>query len=45
MWLKIAGVDHTGIGGDFDGVDFSVEGVNSAADLPKSYGGAAGAGI
>jgi membrane dipeptidase len=32
---KIAGVDHTGIGGDFDGVDFSVEGINSAADLPK----------
>jgi membrane dipeptidase len=32
---KVAGVEHTGIGGDFGGVDFSVEGINSAVDLPK----------
>jgi membrane dipeptidase len=32
---KVAGVDHTGIGGDFNGADFFPEGMNSAADLPK----------
>lgn len=32
---KVAGVEHTGISGDFSGVDFSVEGINSAVDLPK----------
>jgi membrane dipeptidase len=32
---QIAGIDHVGIGTDFDGVQFLPEGVNSAADLPK----------
>jgi membrane dipeptidase len=33
---KVAGVDHVGIGTDFDGVDGQTpEGIDSAADLPK----------
>ena len=33
---KIAGVDHTGLGSDFDGVSGQLpEGIDSAADLPK----------
>jgi membrane dipeptidase len=33
---KVAGVDHVGIGSDFDGVSGQLpEGMNSAADLPK----------
>jgi membrane dipeptidase len=33
---KVAGVDHTGIGSDFDGISFMLpEGIDSAADLPK----------
>jgi len=32
---KIAGVDHVGLGSDFDGADFFPEGIDSAADLPK----------
>jgi len=33
---KVAGVDHVGIGTDFDGIDGQMpEGINSAADLPK----------
>jgi membrane dipeptidase len=33
---KIAGVDHTGLGSDFDGVSyFTPDGMDSAADLPK----------
>jgi len=33
---KVAGVDHVGLGSDFDGVSGQLpEGVNSAADLPK----------
>ena len=32
---KIAGVDHVGIGSDFDGIDCSPQGLDSAADLPK----------
>ena len=33
---KVAGVDHVGIGSDFDGVDGQLpEGMDSAADLPK----------
>jgi membrane dipeptidase len=33
---KVAGVDHVGLGSDFDGVDGQLpEGINSAADLPK----------
>ena len=33
---KVAGVDHVGLGSDFDGVDGQLpEGINSPADLPK----------
>src|SRR6201992_4143619 len=33
---KVAGVDHVGIGSDFDGVEGQLpEGIDSAADLPK----------
>ncbi|HVJ07551.1 MAG TPA: dipeptidase [Acidisarcina sp.] len=32
---KVAGVDHVGLGSDFDGVDSLPEGLDSAADLPK----------
>ena len=33
---KVAGVDHVGLGSDFDGVSGALpEGMNSAADLPK----------
>ena len=33
--VKIAGVDHVGIGSDFDGIDCAPQGIDSAADLPK----------
>ena len=33
--VKIAGVDHVGIGSDFDGIDCAPQGINSVADLPK----------
>jgi membrane dipeptidase len=33
--VKIAGIDHVGIGSDFDGIDCSPQGMDSAADLPK----------
>jgi membrane dipeptidase len=33
---KVAGVDHVGLGSDFDGVDGQLpEGIDSVADLPK----------
>ncbi len=33
---KLAGIDHVGLGSDFDGVSGATpEGINSAADLPK----------
>jgi membrane dipeptidase len=32
---RVAGIDHVGIGSDFDGIQFLPEGLNSAADLPK----------
>jgi membrane dipeptidase len=33
---KVAGVDHVGLGSDFDGVSGALpEGIDSAADLPK----------
>lgn len=33
---KVAGVDHVGLGTDFDGIDGQLpEGIDSAADLPK----------
>ncbi len=33
--VKVAGVDHVGIGSDFDGIDSLPEGIDSVADLPK----------
>jgi membrane dipeptidase len=33
--IRVAGVDHVGIGTDFDGISALPEGVDSAADLPK----------
>ncbi len=32
---RIAGIDHVGLGSDFDGIQFLPEGMSSAADLPK----------
>ena len=32
---KVAGVDHVGLGSDFDGVTCTPQGINSVADLPK----------
>jgi len=33
---KVAGIDHVGLGSDFDGVSGATpQGINSAADLPK----------
>jgi membrane dipeptidase len=32
---RVAGIDHVGLGSDFDGIQFLPEGLNSAADLPK----------
>jgi membrane dipeptidase len=34
---KVAGIDHVGIGSDFDGVPSLPEGIDSAADLPKIF--------
>jgi membrane dipeptidase len=33
--IQIAGIDHIGIGTDFDGIPVLPEGIDSAADLPK----------
>jgi membrane dipeptidase len=33
--IKLAGIDHVGIGTDFDGIPVPPEGIDSAADLPK----------
>src|SRR5207248_7079513 len=32
---RVAGVEHAGIGSDFDGIPSMPEGIDSAADLPK----------
>ena len=32
---KVAGVDHVGLGSDFDGVDDLPQGLNGIGDLPK----------
>jgi membrane dipeptidase len=32
---KVAGIEHVGLGSDFDGIPASPEGIDSAADLPK----------
>jgi membrane dipeptidase len=33
--VSVAGIDHVGIGSDFDGISAMPEGIDSAADLPK----------
>ncbi len=33
--VKVAGINHVGLGSDFDGFPILPEGLNSAADLPK----------
>jgi len=33
--VQVAGIDHVGIGSDFDGISALPEGIDSAADLPK----------
>ena len=33
--MKVAGVDHVGLGSDFDGVDSLPEGMDGIQDLPK----------
>ena len=33
--VRVAGVDHVGLGSDFDGVDCLPQGIDSVADLPK----------
>jgi membrane dipeptidase len=33
--IRVAGIDHVGIGTDFDGISALPEGIDSAADLPK----------
>jgi membrane dipeptidase len=33
--ISVAGIDHVGIGTDFDGISAMPEGIDSAADLPK----------
>ena len=37
--LRIAGPAHVGIGSDFDGIALSVEGMETAADMPKITAG------
>lgn len=41
---KVAGIDHVGIGTDFDGFGILPEGLESAADLPKIYAALMGRG-
>ena len=35
--MKVAGVDHVGIGGDFDGITTTPVGLESVADYPKLF--------
>ena len=37
--IKVAGIDHVGIGTDFDGIPVPPDGIDSAADLPKITAG------
>jgi membrane dipeptidase len=34
---RVAGIDHVGIGGDFDGIDDTPDGLSSVADYPKLF--------
>jgi membrane dipeptidase len=36
--VKVAGIEHVGLGSDFDGIDSLPEGIDSVADLPKITG-------
>ncbi|HVG27725.1 MAG TPA: dipeptidase [Acidobacteriaceae bacterium] len=36
---QVAGIDHVGLGSDFDGFSMLPAGIESAADLPKIYAG------
>jgi membrane dipeptidase len=33
--VEVAGIDHVGLGSDFDGIDSLPQGIDSVADLPK----------
>ncbi len=33
--VKVAGIDHVGLGSDFDGITSLPQGIDSVADLPK----------
>jgi len=33
--VSLVGIDHVGIGSDFDGIDYTPEGMDTVADLPK----------
>jgi len=33
--VKVAGIDHVGLGSDFDGINCAPQGIDSVADLPK----------
>ena len=35
--VKVAGIDHVGIGGDFDGIDMVPDGLSSVADYPNLF--------
>src|SRR6185436_16579910 len=35
--MKVAGPDHVGLGGDFDGIDTTPAGLESVADYPKLF--------
>ena len=35
--VKVAGIDHVGIGGDFDGIDMVPDGLASVADYPNLF--------
>ena len=35
--VKVAGYDHVGIGGDFDGIDSTPEGLDGVEDYPKLF--------
>ena len=37
--LRVCGIDHAGLGSDFDGIPLAPEGIDSAADLPKITAG------
>lgn len=42
--VRVAGIDHVGVGSDFDGMPALPEGIDSAADLPKITAALAGRG-